>query len=158
MSAERSAGHLVYDADCDFCSRSAHWLDNAPVAWHTLDLDRVHVTRAEADVNAGWLVEGRITALGAEAISTALRAKRGVARVAGWAMRVPGIRSLAAWSIRGSPPTATGCPAAPPPAGSNHRAAPPGRKADGRRPPPGQRCFSPHQVATGLPLKSGTGA
>lgn len=96
MSAERSAGHLVYDADCDFCSRSAHWLDNAPVAWHTLDLDRVHVTRAEADANAGWLVEGRITALGAEAISTALRAKRGVARVAGWAMRVPGIRSLAA--------------------------------------------------------------
>lgn len=95
MSGRRT-GHLVYDADCGFCTASAHWLDEAPVAWHTLDLDAVHVTPAEADANAGWLVEGRITALGAPAIGAALRARGGSARVLGWAMTVPGIRGLAA--------------------------------------------------------------
>jgi predicted DCC family thiol-disulfide oxidoreductase YuxK len=90
------AGHLVYDADCGFCTRSAQWLDASPIAWHTLDLDAVHVTQAEADANAGWLEDGHITHLGADAISAALRAKRGAARIMGWAMRVPGIRGLAA--------------------------------------------------------------
>lgn len=89
-------GHLVYDADCGFCTRSAHWLDESPVAWHTLDLDGVQVTQAEADANAGWLEDGRITALGAPAIARALRAKRGGAGLAGWALTVPGIRALAA--------------------------------------------------------------
>jgi len=89
-------GHLVYDADCGFCTRSAQWLDDAPVPWHTLDLDALHVTQAEADANAGWLEDGRITRLGAEAITTALRAKPGSARVLGWALTVPGLRQLAA--------------------------------------------------------------
>lgn len=89
-------GHLVYDADCGFCTRSAHWLDDAPVAWHTLDLDALQVTRTEADQNAGYLEGGRITALGAPAIARALRAKRGWARLAGWALTKPGLRHLAA--------------------------------------------------------------
>ncbi|MET3963932.1 putative DCC family thiol-disulfide oxidoreductase YuxK [Marmoricola sp. OAE513] len=89
-------GHLVYDADCGFCTRSAHWLDDAPVAWHTLDLTAVGATRDQADQNAGWLVDGRITALGAPAIVRALRAKRGPARVAGWLLTVPGLRHAAA--------------------------------------------------------------
>lgn len=88
-------GHLVYDADCGFCTRSAHWLDDAPVAWHTVDLDAVQVTRAEADANAGWLVDGKVTALGADAIARSLRARGGSAGLAGWAMTVPGIRALA---------------------------------------------------------------
>lgn len=90
-----TTGHLVYDADCGFCTRSAHWLDEAAVAWHTLDLDAVQVTRDEADANAGWLVDGRITLLGAPAITAALRAKRGTSRLLGWALSVPGIRGLA---------------------------------------------------------------
>lgn len=89
-------GHLVYDADCGFCTRSAQWLDDAPVAWHTLDLDALHVTQAEADANAGWLVDGKITALGADAIVAALRAKRGGARILGRLLTVPGLRGLAA--------------------------------------------------------------
>ncbi|MFL6024713.1 MAG: thiol-disulfide oxidoreductase DCC family protein [Marmoricola sp.] len=89
-------GHLVYDADCGFCTRSAHWLDDAPVAWHTLDLDAVQVTRAEADANAGYLVDGKITHLGAPAIAAALRAKPGGARLVGWALTVPGLRRVAA--------------------------------------------------------------
>ncbi|MFL6107621.1 MAG: DCC1-like thiol-disulfide oxidoreductase family protein [Marmoricola sp.] len=91
-----SGGHLVYDADCAFCTRSAHWLDDAPVPWHTLDLDAVQVTRAEADANAGFLEEGRITALGAPAIAAALRARRGGASLLGWLLTTPGIRDLAA--------------------------------------------------------------
>lgn len=88
-------GQLVYDADCGFCTRSATWLDPAPVAWHTLDLAAVGATQEQADANAGWLVDGRITLLGAPAIGAALRAKGGGARVLGWAMAVPGIRGLA---------------------------------------------------------------
>lgn len=88
-------GHLVYDADCGFCTRSAQWLDEAPIAWHTLDLDAVHVTQGEADANAGWLVDDRITLLGAPAIAAALRAKRGSARLLGLLLGVPGLRGLA---------------------------------------------------------------
>ena len=91
-----AVGHLVYDADCGFCTRSAHWLDQAPIAWHTLDLDALHVTQAEADANAGYLEAGRITALGADAIAKALRAKRGGAALAGWALTTPGLKRLAA--------------------------------------------------------------
>ncbi len=92
---DRTRGHLVYDADCGFCTSSAQWLDDAPVPWHTLDLDAVHVTQADAAANAGWLVDGRITLLGASAITAALRAKGGGARVVGWALAIPGIRRLA---------------------------------------------------------------
>ena len=83
-----TAGHLVYDADCGFCIRSAQWLDQAPVAWHTLDLDAVGVTQEQADKNAGWLVDGRVTLLGAGAIGAALRARGGSARILGWALTV----------------------------------------------------------------------
>lgn len=90
-----ASGHLVYDADCGFCTRTALWLDEAPVPWHTLDLDAVHVTRAEADANAGWLVDDRVTLLGAPAIAAALRSRTGGARVLGWFLNVPGFRGLA---------------------------------------------------------------
>lgn len=93
MAGQR--GHLVYDADCGFCTRSARWLDDAPVAWHTLDLAAVGATQTDADSNAGWLVDGRITALGAPAIAAALRAKGGPARLLGWTLTVPGVRGLA---------------------------------------------------------------
>ena len=88
-------GHLVYDADCGFCTRSAHWLDEAPIAWHTLDLDALHVTQGEADANAGYLEDGKITDLGADAIIAALRAKRGSGRLLGLLMATPGIRQIA---------------------------------------------------------------
>lgn len=93
--APPSHGHLAYDADCGFCTRSAHWLDDAPVAWHTLDLEAVGVSDAEAAANAGWLVDGRITLLGAAAITEALRARGGAARLLGWALAVPVLRGLA---------------------------------------------------------------
>ncbi|MCW2785688.1 MAG: thiol-disulfide oxidoreductase [Marmoricola sp.] len=93
--ATTNDGHLVYDADCGFCTTSAHWLDPAPIAWHTLDLDAVQVTSTEAAANAGWLVDGKVTALGADAIIRALRAKRGGAGLVGLALATPGLRGLA---------------------------------------------------------------
>lgn len=92
---ETTTGHLVYDADCGFCTRSALWLDPAAVSWFTLDLAAVGVTQEVADANAGWLDDGRVTALGADAIAQAMRAKRGSAGIAGWLLTVPGIRRLA---------------------------------------------------------------
>lgn len=89
------AGQLVYDADCGFCTRSARWLDPDAVAWHTLDLAAVGATQELADTNAGWLVDGRIQALGADAITAALRAKNGAAGLAGLLMTLPGIRAVA---------------------------------------------------------------
>lgn len=88
-------GQLVYDADCGFCTRSAQWLDPAPVPWHTLDLVAVGATQEQADANAGWLVDGQITALGAEAITEALRAKGGTSRLLGRLLTVPGLRGIA---------------------------------------------------------------
>jgi predicted DCC family thiol-disulfide oxidoreductase YuxK len=88
-------GHLVYDADCGFCTRSARWLDEDPVPWHALDLDALHVTQEEADANAGYLQDGKITHLGAPAIAQALRAKRGGGRLLGVLLTTPGIRRLA---------------------------------------------------------------
>jgi len=93
--SETRRGNLVYDADCVFCTRSAQWLDEAPIPWHTLDLDAVHVTQAEADANAGYLVDGKITALGADAIIAALRAKRGGGRLLGLVLSTPGISRIA---------------------------------------------------------------
>lgn len=88
-------GQLVYDADCGFCTRSATWLDPDPVPWFALDLDAVGVDQETADANAGWLVDGRITALGADAIAAALRARGGTARIVGFLLAVPGLRGLA---------------------------------------------------------------
>ncbi|MCX6396073.1 MAG: DUF393 domain-containing protein [Propionibacteriales bacterium] len=93
--AGRHTGQLVYDADCGFCTRSAAWIDPAAVPWHTLDLVAVGVTEQVAGANAGWLVDGRITRLGAPAIAAALRTRPGAARLLGWLLTVPGIRGLA---------------------------------------------------------------
>jgi len=93
----RPVGHVVYDADCGFCTRSAHWVDRAPVSWQSLDLAAVGATREQADNYAGFLTaEGRIIALGAPAIAAAMRARGGWTAPLGWLMTLPGVRTLAA--------------------------------------------------------------
>jgi predicted DCC family thiol-disulfide oxidoreductase YuxK len=90
------SGQIVYDADCGFCTRSARWVDTAPVAWQHLDLVEVGATREQAAQYVGWLVDGRIRALGAPAIAAALRARGGWTRPVGVLMDLPGVRRLAA--------------------------------------------------------------
>jgi len=96
IARQRKHGQLVYDADCGFCTRSALWLDPSAVPWHTLDLAAVGANQDLADNNAGWLDDNKVTAFGADAIAAALRAKPGTARIAGWLLGVPGLRTLAA--------------------------------------------------------------
>ena len=93
-------GQIVYDADCGFCVRSAHWVDDHPVAWQTLDLATVGATQGQADRYVGWLDGGRIRALGAPAIATALRARGGWTGPLGWLIERPGIRYVAAAAYR----------------------------------------------------------
>jgi predicted DCC family thiol-disulfide oxidoreductase YuxK len=93
---EGVTGQIVYDADCGFCTRSARWVDDRPVAWQSLDLDAVGATREQADNFAGWLEDGRIRALGAPAIAAALRARGGWTRLLGSLIDLPGVRRLAA--------------------------------------------------------------
>lgn len=47
-------GQVVYDADCGFCTRVAHWADHDPVSWQALDLAAVGATPEQADNFAGW--------------------------------------------------------------------------------------------------------
>jgi predicted DCC family thiol-disulfide oxidoreductase YuxK len=89
-------GQIVYDADCGFCTRSARWVDDRPVAWQSLDLAAVGATRDQADQFVGWLEDGRISALGAPAIAAALRARGGWTRPLGRLIDLPGVRRLAA--------------------------------------------------------------
>jgi predicted DCC family thiol-disulfide oxidoreductase YuxK len=89
-------GQIVYDADCGFCTRSAHWVDEDPVAWQSLDVTAVGATLEQAAESVGWLVDGRIRALGAPAIAAALRARGGWTRPIGWTLGLPGVRRVAA--------------------------------------------------------------
>jgi predicted DCC family thiol-disulfide oxidoreductase YuxK len=96
----RATGQIVYDADCGFCTRSARWVDTDPVAWQSLELADVGATQEQADAAAGWLVDGRIRALGAPAIAAALVARGGWTRPIGWLIDLPGVRLLAAVGYR----------------------------------------------------------
>lgn len=91
-----TAGHVVYDADCGFCTRSAHWIDRAPVSWQSLDLDAVGATPEQARHFAGFLADGRIVALGAPAIAAAMRARGGWTRPLGRLLTLPVLGQLAA--------------------------------------------------------------
>lgn len=90
------SGQVVFDADCGFCTRVAHWADPAPVAWQSLDLEAVGATQEQADCFAGWLADGRIQALGAPAIAAALRARGPATRPLGRLIDLPGVRRIAA--------------------------------------------------------------
>lgn len=90
------AGRIVYDADCGFCTRSARWIDDDPVSWQALDLAAVGATAEQAASFVGWLVDGRIRSLGSVAIADALVAASGWRALAGRALRLPGVRRIAA--------------------------------------------------------------
>ena len=85
--------HLLYDADCGFCSRSASWL----AAWgvpgvrsmQSVDLPSLGVDAARAGREIpAVLADGRVV-YGARAIGEALRFGPLWLRVAGWLVRGP---------------------------------------------------------------------
>lgn len=93
-------GRIVYDADCGFCTRSAHWVDTDPVPWQSIDLAAVGATQAQADAYVGWLVDGRVEALGAPAMAAALVARGGWTQPVGRLIDLPIVRRLAAVGYR----------------------------------------------------------
>ncbi len=89
-------GRIIYDADCGFCTRSAHWIGDDPVAWQELDLAAVGATPEQAASFVGWLVDDRIHSLGAVAIADALVTAGGLKALAGRVLHLPGLRRAAA--------------------------------------------------------------
>lgn len=90
----------MYDADCGFCTRSAHWLDRHSTCeiapWQGLDLDAVGLTEDEVTTAVQWLDEsGRPVASGAAAIAAALRTGGPVLRLAGRVINARPMRPVA---------------------------------------------------------------
>lgn len=94
-------GTVLYDADCGFCTTTAHWLERhgtcAVTPWQSVDLDALHLTIEDVTTAAWWLdSSGKATAGGAQAIAAALRTCGPGYRLLGWLMTLPVIRVLAA--------------------------------------------------------------
>lgn len=90
----------MYDADCGFCTRCAHWLERhgsceiAP--WQSLDLDAVGLSEDEVTTAVQWLdADGRPAASGAGAIAAALRTGGPVLRLAGRVINARPMRPVA---------------------------------------------------------------
>jgi predicted DCC family thiol-disulfide oxidoreductase YuxK len=98
------AAMLVYDGDCDFCTRCARWLDARAhevevVPWQALDLAEVGLTEEQVRAAAYWL-EGTAVVGGERAVARSLVAcGRGYA-VLGRAVLLPGVRRVAGVGYR----------------------------------------------------------
>lgn len=107
MSAPLPA--LIYDGDCQLCSRLARFTgrylrarpdDYAIVAWQAADLDAYGLTAQQCQAAAQWVDSRSRVHSGAQALAHALCTSRHIARPAGWLLRTPGIRQLAAVAYR----------------------------------------------------------
>jgi predicted DCC family thiol-disulfide oxidoreductase YuxK len=92
---------LVYDGGCAFCSSSARLLekigpDAQLVAWQQTDLGALGLTEEEATAAVQWVEAGGSIRSGHEAIAAALDSAGGFWALAGRALLLPGISSLAA--------------------------------------------------------------
>ena len=95
---------LVYDGQCGFCVRSARWIearlptDARVEPWQSLDLDRLGLSRQEAEAAVWWLEDCPSRPRrwrGAEAIGRSLVAAGGPWRVCGLLIAHPPLRWLA---------------------------------------------------------------
>lgn len=96
---------LVFDGDCGFCTSSARvaqrWLQLEHVEpWQYLDLDALGLTRAQCEEAVQWVAVDGSVHPAERAVIAALRQARGVWRVLGTVMDLPGIRQLAALIYR----------------------------------------------------------
>jgi predicted DCC family thiol-disulfide oxidoreductase YuxK len=90
---------LVYDGECDFCTRLARWVERhdrrgrveaKPNQYPGL-IESLGLTREEVD-RASWVVEGGRRFEGAAGISRVLRQLGGVWRVLGYLYLAPPVR------------------------------------------------------------------
>lgn len=94
-------GTVLYDADCGFCTTTAHWLERhgscSVTPWQSVDLEALHLTLDDVTTAAWWLdSSGQATASGAQAVAAALRTCGPGYRLLGWLMTLPVLRVLAA--------------------------------------------------------------
>ncbi len=128
------AGHatrrpvLLFDGDCAFCTSCARLLERIGpkaeiVAWQVTDLDELGITPARAAEAVQWIGADGTVRAGHEAIAVVLGTAGAFWRIAGRAILLPGVSSLAAASYRlvarnrhrlpgGTPACATGHDAA----------------------------------------------
>jgi predicted DCC family thiol-disulfide oxidoreductase YuxK len=92
---------LIFDADCGFCTRCVDVLKRLPhgadvQAFQFTDLAGFGTTEARAQREVLWVdANGRISG-GAQAIARLLVNSGGVYALAGWVMRTPPVRWVAA--------------------------------------------------------------
>ncbi len=96
---------LIFDGDCGFCTRSVNVLKHLPVdaevtAYQFADLEMYGTTEERATHEVLWVdPKGRIYG-GAQAIARLLVSAGGFYAAAGWALRTPPIRWIAAGVYR----------------------------------------------------------
>jgi predicted DCC family thiol-disulfide oxidoreductase YuxK len=96
---------LIYDGDCGFCTRSVNVLKRLPVdvevtAFQFTDLESFGTTEDRATHEVLWVDRtGRIQG-GAQAVARLLISAGGIYAAAGWTLRVPPVRWLAAGVYR----------------------------------------------------------
>ena len=95
---------LVYDGDCGFCTRCAHWLavratDVEVVPWQTLDLAEVGLTERQVREAAYWVDDGVVDGAEGAIARSLLACGRGDA-VLGRILLLPGVRRVAAAGYR----------------------------------------------------------
>ena len=97
---------LIYDGDCAFCTRVAHWAADklgsraAVVAWQRIDLSPLGLTDAQCSTEVQWVdADGRVSG-GHRAVARALATMGGAWRVLAIFIVLPGVSTLAALAYR----------------------------------------------------------
>jgi predicted DCC family thiol-disulfide oxidoreductase YuxK len=104
--SERDVPWLIFDGDCGFCTSSATWgaarlhrrdrRDAELRPWQYTDLAALGTTPERAAQEVLWVAPTGEVRGGAAAVASWLRYAGGAYAVAGRAMELPGVRSLAA--------------------------------------------------------------
>jgi predicted DCC family thiol-disulfide oxidoreductase YuxK len=103
--AERTRPVLLFDGDCAFCTSCARALerigpDAEIVAWQLADLTELGVTEEQATDAVQWVSADGTVRSGHEAIAAVLLTAGPIWRIAGRAILLPGISSIAAKAYR----------------------------------------------------------
>lgn len=101
---EGMSATFVYDGDCAFCTTCAEFLrrrvrtDARIVAWQRADLPALGLTREQCLEAVQYVVPGRATLAGPDAIAALLRASSPAWKPVGGLLGLPGVGTLA-WPV-----------------------------------------------------------